>query len=161
MSRGRRQNDTSANLGFEAKLWQAADALRNNMDAAEYKHIILGLIFLKYVSDTFEEHHAKLFAGKGDYAEANPEVLCPESVKPSPRPSRRCLPKSMPTPTNTDMSLTESIVEDVALTWFGELGCTVGHGPPMAPSEAEAEWVSIRDVALVGRWSGTGRGTPP
>jgi type I restriction enzyme M protein len=38
--------------GFEAKLWQAADKLRNNMDAAEYKHVVLGLIFLKYISDT-------------------------------------------------------------------------------------------------------------
>ncbi len=41
---------TAANLGFEAKLWAAADALRNNMDAAEYKHVVLGLIFLKYIS---------------------------------------------------------------------------------------------------------------
>jgi type I restriction enzyme M protein len=48
------------NLGFEAKLWQAADKLRNNMDAAEYKHVVLGLIFLKYISDAFEEKHAKL-----------------------------------------------------------------------------------------------------
>ena len=47
-------------LGLEAKLWQAADKLRNNMDAAEYKHVVLGLLFLKYVSDSFEEHHAKL-----------------------------------------------------------------------------------------------------
>lgn len=64
---------SAANLGFEAKLWLAADKLRNNMDAAEYKHVVLGLIFLKYISDTFEEHHAKLVAGKGDYAGANPE----------------------------------------------------------------------------------------
>ena len=47
-------------LGLESKLWQAADKLRNNMDAAEYKHVVLGLLFLKYVSDSFEEHHAKL-----------------------------------------------------------------------------------------------------
>jgi type I restriction enzyme M protein len=49
-----------ANLGFEAKLWAAADKLRNNMDAAEYKHVVLGLIFLKYISDAFEERHFKL-----------------------------------------------------------------------------------------------------
>lgn len=55
----------SANIGFEAKLWLAADKLRNNMDAAEYKHVVLGLIFLKYISDTFEEHRAKLLAGEG------------------------------------------------------------------------------------------------
>jgi type I restriction enzyme M protein len=65
--------DSSANLGFEAKLWLAADKLRNNMDAAEYKHVVLGLIFLKYISDSFEEHHAKLIAGEGDFAGANPE----------------------------------------------------------------------------------------
>ena len=65
--------DSSANLGFEAKLWLTADKLRNNMDAAEYKHVVLGLIFLKYISDTFEEHRAKLVAGKGDYKGANPE----------------------------------------------------------------------------------------
>ncbi len=55
-------NTTGANLGFEAKLWAAADALRNNMDAAEYKHVVLGLIFLKYISDAFEEQHARLEA---------------------------------------------------------------------------------------------------
>ena len=49
-----------ANLGFEEKLWKAADKLRNNMDAAEYKHVVLGLIFLKYISDAFEELHAQL-----------------------------------------------------------------------------------------------------
>lgn len=42
-------HDSAATLGFEAKLWQAADALRNNMDAAEYKHVVLGLILLKYI----------------------------------------------------------------------------------------------------------------
>jgi type I restriction enzyme M protein len=42
---------SSATIGFEAKLWLTADKLRNNMDAAEYKHVVLGLIFLKYISD--------------------------------------------------------------------------------------------------------------
>jgi type I restriction enzyme M protein len=65
--------DSAANLGFEAKLWLAADKLRNNMDAAEYKHVVLGLIFLKYISDSFDEHHAKLIAGEGDCVGANPE----------------------------------------------------------------------------------------
>src|SRR6059036_1232042 len=49
-------------LGFEQKMWQAADALRNNMDAAEYKHVVLGLIFLKYISDAFEAKHDELVA---------------------------------------------------------------------------------------------------
>ena len=51
-----------ANLGFEATLWKAADKLRSNMDAAEYKHVVLGLIFLKYISDAFEELRGKLEA---------------------------------------------------------------------------------------------------
>ena len=55
-----------ANLGFEAKLWLAADKLRSNMDAAEYKHVVLGLIFLKYISDAFEEMH-----------QSSQERLCP------------------------------------------------------------------------------------
>ena len=55
---------SGATLGFEATLWQAADKLRNNMDAAEYKHVVLGLIFLKYISDAFEEKHAALLADK-------------------------------------------------------------------------------------------------
>lgn len=55
-------NSKKAPLGFEASLWAAADKLRNNMDAAEYKHVVLGLIFLKYISDAFEKQYAKLEA---------------------------------------------------------------------------------------------------
>ena len=73
MARKPPSNNSTATIGFEAKLWLTADKLRNNMDAAEYKHVVLGLIFLKYISDTFEEHRAKLLAGQGDYAGANPE----------------------------------------------------------------------------------------
>ena len=58
-----------ANLGFEEKLWKVADKLRNNMDAAEYKHVVLGLIFLKYISDAFNELYRKLGNTKG----ADPE----------------------------------------------------------------------------------------
>ena len=47
---------------LEKQLWKAADKLRKNIDAAEYKHVVLGLIFLKYISDSFEEYHARLAA---------------------------------------------------------------------------------------------------
>jgi type I restriction enzyme M protein len=57
-----RNAETAANLGYEAELWRMADALRGSMDAAEYKHVVLGLIFLKYISDAFEEQHARLVA---------------------------------------------------------------------------------------------------
>ncbi len=55
-------NNNGANLGFERELWQAADALRSNMDAVEYKHVVLGLIFIKCISDAFEEQHSRLKA---------------------------------------------------------------------------------------------------
>src|SRR5215204_2054552 len=79
MARGKKKNastaqdkagkNNGATLGFEAKLWAAADALRNNMDAAEYKHVVLGLIFLKYISDAFEAKHAELDAQRAQGAE--------------------------------------------------------------------------------------------
>jgi type I restriction enzyme M protein len=58
---------------IEKQLWKAADKLRKNIDAAEYKHIVLGLIFLKYISDAFEELYAKLAGGEGEYKGADPE----------------------------------------------------------------------------------------
>ncbi|MFA6386847.1 MAG: class I SAM-dependent DNA methyltransferase [Candidatus Paceibacterota bacterium] len=65
--------DTTSDNQFEKDLFKMADKLRKNMDAAEYKHITLGLIFLKYISDSFEELYTKIKTGKGDYAGANPE----------------------------------------------------------------------------------------
>ena len=67
----KKENNKSTSI--EKQLWLAADKLRKNIDAAEYKHIVLGLIFLKYISDSFEELHKKLEAGVGDYAGADPE----------------------------------------------------------------------------------------
>ncbi|MDL1888317.1 SAM-dependent DNA methyltransferase [Nitrospirales bacterium NOB] len=61
--------NNGANLGFESELWRAADALRSNMDAAEYKHVVLGLIFLKYISDAFEELRTKLQADRAKGAD--------------------------------------------------------------------------------------------
>jgi type I restriction enzyme M protein len=69
-STAKEKQSGGANLGFEQTLWLAADKLRGHMDAAEYKHVVLGLIFLKYISDAFEEQHAKLATEKGA------EALC-------------------------------------------------------------------------------------
>lgn len=63
------KNHTGANIGFEAELWKTADALRGSMDSGEYKHVVLGLIFLKYISDAFEEYHAKLLLQKSKGAD--------------------------------------------------------------------------------------------
>ncbi len=60
-----KRNDSGSGNGnsgtdYRADLWRMADALRGSMDAAEYKHVVLGLVFLKYISDAFEEAHATL-----------------------------------------------------------------------------------------------------
>ena len=67
---------TSTTTGYESELWKMADALRGSMDAAEYKHVVLGLIFLKYISDAFEERHAEVLAEWGkDAAEDRDEYI--------------------------------------------------------------------------------------
>ncbi len=57
-------NSNGANLGFETQMWAAADKLRGHMDASEYKHVVLGLIFLKYISDAFQAKYKELEAKK-------------------------------------------------------------------------------------------------
>jgi type I restriction enzyme M protein len=75
----KKKADTNANgpghLGFEATLWATTDKLRGNLDAADYKHVVLGLIFLKYISDAFEEKHAALQKEKGADPEDRDEYL--------------------------------------------------------------------------------------
>lgn len=78
----RRRPGNGAEQGsFESKMWAAADALRGSMDAAEYKHVVLGLIFLKYISDAFEEQHAKLEAERASGADPeDPDEYRAESI---------------------------------------------------------------------------------
>ena len=61
--------ELSSNSDYSSELWRMADALRGSMDAAEYKHVVLGLIFLKYISDAFEEAHAKLETERNEGAD--------------------------------------------------------------------------------------------
>ena len=58
-----------ATTGYESELWKASDMLRRSRDAAEYKHVVLGLIFLKYISDAFEEAYAQLEAQRQEGAD--------------------------------------------------------------------------------------------
>jgi len=67
------KNNNNKQEPLEKQLWKAADKLRKNIDAAQYKHIVLGLIFLKYISDSFEALFEKLKSGEGEYAGADPE----------------------------------------------------------------------------------------
>ncbi|KAF5414861.1 MAG: hypothetical protein C5S48_07510 [Candidatus Methanogaster sp.] len=68
-----KNNNKTQEEPLREQLWKAADKLRKNIDAAEYKHVVLGLIFLKYISDAFEGLYQRLQQGEGDYAGADPE----------------------------------------------------------------------------------------
>jgi len=72
---GRNKNGNGGNLGFEAELFKAADKLRGNMEPSDYKHVVLGLIFLKYISDAFDAKHAALLAEDAQAAEDRDEYL--------------------------------------------------------------------------------------
>ena len=69
-----------ATTGYEAQLWRMADTLRGSMDAAEYKHVVLGLIFLKYISDAFEERHAAVLAEWGAEAAEDRDEYIAENI---------------------------------------------------------------------------------
>ena len=84
MAKKKSTTDTTSNASFEAKLWAAADALRNNMDAAEYKHVVLGLIFLKYISDAFAAKHAELAPAKAEGADPAPAQPCRRTSREAP-----------------------------------------------------------------------------
>ena len=77
-----------ATVGHEAELWAMADALRGSMDAAEYKHVVLGLIFLKYISDAFEERHAAVLAEFGEDAAEDRDEYTAENIFWVPREAR-------------------------------------------------------------------------
>ena len=65
----KKTNNNDANLGIEAELFRAADKLRGNMEPSDYKHVALGLIFLKHISDSFEAKHTELLAEYPEGAE--------------------------------------------------------------------------------------------
>ena len=69
-----------ARTGYEAELWRMADALRGSTDAAEYKHVVLGLIFLKYISDAFEERRAAVLAEWGKEAAEDRDEYVAENI---------------------------------------------------------------------------------
>lgn len=71
---------SSANIGFEEKLWAAADKMRGSMDPSEYKHVVLGLIFLKYISDSFEKLHQKLLDEEGKEEAEDKDYYIAENV---------------------------------------------------------------------------------
>lgn len=83
------KKSNGANVGFEETLWSAADKMRNNMDPAEYKHVVLGLIFLKYISDAFTEMREVFIAEEGyDGVEEDKDAYTGENVFWVPREAR-------------------------------------------------------------------------
>ena len=92
----------TANIGFEKEIWDAACILRGNMDAAEYKQVVLGLIFLKYISDKFDAKYQELVE-EGEGMEEDRDEYAAENIFFVPRrpvgrlwPTRRTLPTSAP-----------------------------------------------------------------
>ena len=83
----KKTNNNDANLGFEAELFRAADKLRGNMEPSDYKHVALGLIFLKHISDSFEAKHTELLAEYPEGAE-DPDEYAAENVFWVPKESR-------------------------------------------------------------------------
>ncbi len=84
----KKRSVSDATTGYEAKLWEMADKLRGSMDAAEYKHVVLGLIFLKYISDAFEERHAEVLAEWGEDAAEERDEYVAENIFWVPREAR-------------------------------------------------------------------------
>ena len=75
-----KKNDSGATVGYEAELWEMANTLRGSMDAAEYKHVVLGLIFLKYISDAFEERHTAILEEWGKEAAEDRDEYLAENI---------------------------------------------------------------------------------
>ena len=86
-----KKTDGGATTGYEAELWAMADALRGSMDASEYKHVVLGLIFLKYISDAFEERHEAVVAEWGGEAAEDRDEYIAENIFWVPREARWAL----------------------------------------------------------------------
>ncbi len=84
----KRKAGNSATTGYEAELWEMADKLRGSMDAAEYKHVVLGLLFLKYISDAFEERHAEVLAEWDEDAAEDRDEYIAENIFWVPREAR-------------------------------------------------------------------------
>ena len=83
-----KKTNSAPTTGYEAEMWAMADALRGSMDAAEYKHVVLGLIFLKYISDAFEERHAAVLDEWGEEAAEDRDEYIAESIFWAPQEAR-------------------------------------------------------------------------
>lgn len=80
-TRSKSGRHSAGKVDYEAKIWQMADCLRGSMDAAEYKHVVLGLIFRKYIWDAFQEAHARLEAEVGEGADPkDPGEYCGQHI---------------------------------------------------------------------------------
>ena len=102
---------SEAPMAYEVDLWAAANMLRGAMDAAEYKHVVLGLIFLKYISDAFEEHHAKVLAEWGEEAAEHPDEYTADNYFWVPQEARWSHLKS-----NARQSIIGQLVDDAMIS---------------------------------------------
>ena len=105
----------------ESELWAMADALRGSMDAAEYKPVVLGLIFLKYISDAFEERHAAVVAEWGEEAAEDPDEYTAEAIFWVP-PEARWAHLSARAQQTESARLDEAITANLEALGFGDSG---------------------------------------
>ena len=99
MARGRKKaetQDTGAQLGIEAELFKAADKLRGNMEPSDYKHVALGLIFLKYISDAFESKHTEILASEYPEDAEDRDMYTAENIFGFRRRPGGCTSRTMP-----------------------------------------------------------------
>jgi hypothetical protein len=146
-------SQSSENGAFEAKLWSAADALRNNMDAAEYKHVVLGLIFLKYISDAVEGKHAELDAQRAQGADPeDPDEYRAQNIFWVPPEARWSYLKSMaPQPT------IGQLIDDAMTAIERDNASLKGVLPRTMPAQGSTRFGSGRSSI----WSATSRSVPP
>ncbi len=136
-----KDTNNGANLGFESEIWRAADALRSNMDTAEYKRVVLGLIFLKYISDTFHRDlHPDL---KADFNLANPPFNMSdwggERLKDDQRWKYGILPAG-----NTNFAWVQHFIHHLAPT--GLAGFVLANGSMSSNQSGEGEIRKIADT---------------
>jgi hypothetical protein len=100
----KRNPPNRSHLGFEATLWATADKLRGNLVAAEFKHVVLVLIFLKYISDAFEERHAALLSGELCVPTGSQAFSCLKTIPYPLKHSSKSL-SNFPTPTDGEFEI--------------------------------------------------------
>ena len=149
-SRGRRNNPGANGEGstpdYGSELWRMADALRGSMDAAEYKHVVLGLIFLKYISDAFEEARAKLEAEVAQGADPeDPDEYRAQSIFWVPSEARWPKLQAQARQPSIGQAVDDAIL--VTMTDLSKQADTLGYPPLFRHPQMDSAFFTTNDSA--------------